>query len=114
MGRLTTNQAAVTVRLKPRAVRPHVDQVIQGLRSKLAVVPGMTVFMRNDPPIRIGGILTKSLYQFTLQGADTKVLYPAAQDFAAKMKTLPGLVDVTSDIQIHNPQVNLVIDRDNA
>ena len=114
MGRGTMNQGAMTVRLKPRAVRPQVDQVIQQLRAKLADVPGMTVYMRNDPPIRIGGIQTKSLYQFTLQAADTKVLYPATQDFVRKMAALPGLVDVTSDLQIHNPQVNLQIDRDKA
>ena len=108
------NQGQVTVRLKPRAVRPQVEQVIQELRPKLATVPGMNVFMRNDPPIRIGGISSKALFQFTLQGADTKSLFQAARDFQAKMATLPGLVDVTSDLQIRNPQVNVVIDRDNA
>jgi HAE1 family hydrophobic/amphiphilic exporter-1 len=113
-GRGTINQGGVTVRLKPRAERPQVEQVIQELRPKLAVVPGMNVFMRNDPPIRIGGIQSKALYQFTLQGADLKALYQAARDFESNMKTLPGLVDVTSDLQIRNPQVNMVIDRDHA
>jgi len=108
------NQGGVTVRLKPRAERPQVEQVIQELRPKLAVVPGMNVFMRNDPPIRIGGIQSKALYQFTLQGANLKALYQAAKEFQANMKALPGLVDVTSDLQISNPQVNVVIDRDNA
>jgi HAE1 family hydrophobic/amphiphilic exporter-1 len=74
-GRGTMNQGGVTVRLRPRAERPQVEQVIQELRPKLAVVPGMNVFMRNDPPIRIGGIQSKALYQFTLQGADLKTLY---------------------------------------
>jgi len=108
------NQGQITVRLKPRAVRPQVEQVIQELRPKLATVPGMNVFMRNDPPIRIGGISSKALFQFTLQGADTQALFQAAQDFQVKMAGLPGLVDVTSDLQIRNPQVNVVIDRDNA
>ncbi len=110
----TINQGIIMVRLKPRAVRPQVEQVIQELRPKLAGVPGMNVFMRNDPPIRIGGFQTKALYQFTLQGADIKSLYQAAQSFQSKMSALPGLVDVTSDLQIRNPQVNIVIDRDNA
>jgi len=110
----TMNQGLIMVRLKPRAVRPQVEQVIQELRPKLAVVPGMNVFMRNDPPIRIGGLQTKALYQFTLQGADIKTLYQSAQNFQTKMSALPGLVDVTSDLQIRNPQVNIVIDRDNA
>ena len=110
----TMNQGAIGVRLKPRAERPQVEQVIQELRPKLAVVPGMNVFMRNDPPIRIGGVQSKALYQFTIQGADTKALFRAAQDFQARMSALPGLADVTSDLQIRNPQVNVVIDRDNA
>jgi HAE1 family hydrophobic/amphiphilic exporter-1 len=110
-GRGTMNQGGITVRLKPRAERPQVEQVIQELRPKLAVVPGMNVFMRNDPPIRIGGIQSKALYQFTLQGADLRTLYQAAKDFQSNMRALPGLVDVTSDLQISNPQVNVVIDR---
>jgi len=60
------------------------------------------------------GIQSKALYQFTLQGADLKALYQAARDFESNMRTLPGLVDVTSDLQIRNPQVNMVIDRDHA
>src|SRR5690242_1146114 len=113
-GRGTMNQGGITVRLRPRAERPQVEQVIQELRPKLAVVPGMNVFMRNDPPIRIGGIQSKALYQFTLEGADLKALFQASREFQTSMKALPGLVDVTSDLQISNPQVNLVIDRDNA
>ncbi len=108
------NQGAMTVRLKPRSERPQVEQVIQELRPKLAVVPGMSVFMRNDPPIRIGGMRSKALYQFTLQGADIKALYASAREFETKMAALPGLLDVTSDLQVRNPQVNVVIDRDNA
>jgi HAE1 family hydrophobic/amphiphilic exporter-1 len=113
-GRQTLNQGTATVRLKPRSERQQVEQVIQQLRPKLAAVPGMTVFMRNDPPIRIGGMQSKALYQFTLQGADLKTLYQAAQEFQIKLRALPGLVDVTSDLQIRNPQVNVLIDRDNA
>ena len=108
------NQGQLNVRLKPRSQRPQVEQVIQELRPKLAVVPGMNVFMRNDPPIRIGGLQSKALYQFTLEAPDTQQLYKAAQDFEGKMRALPQLVDVSSDVQIRNPQVNVVIDRDSA
>ena len=102
------------MRLKPRSERPQVDQVIQQLRPKLSVVPGMTTFMRNDPPIRIGGITSKALFQFTVQAADTRALYMASEDFVVKMRGLPGLQDVTSDLQVNNPQVNVDIDRDAA
>jgi HAE1 family hydrophobic/amphiphilic exporter-1 len=113
-GERSLNQGQLNVRLKPRSERPQVEQVIQALRPKLAVVPGLSVFMRNDPPIRIGGLQSKALYQFTLQDPNTQELYRSGQDFEKKMRELPGLVDVTSDVQIRNPQVNVVIDRDSA
>jgi len=108
------NQGRVFVRLKPRKTRPHVDQIIEELRPKLATVPGIRVFMQNLPPIRIGGQLTKSLYQFTLQSPDTEELYRSAQLLEAKLREVAGLQDVTSDLQIKNPQINVVIDRDKA
>jgi HAE1 family hydrophobic/amphiphilic exporter-1 len=108
------NQGSLSVRLKPRSQRPHVEQVMQSLRPKLAAVPGMSVFMRNDPPIRIGGLQSKALYQFTMQTPNTQELYRSAQNFAAKMRALPQLVDVNSDAQIRNPQVNVEIARDTA
>jgi HAE1 family hydrophobic/amphiphilic exporter-1 len=108
------NQGTVSIYLKPRSGRPQVDQVIQELRPKLASVPGITVYLRNDPPIRIGGIQSKALYQFTLQGASTSELFAASQDFLGKMQQVPGLEDVTSDLQIKNPQINVVIDRDKS
>src|SRR5439155_15337939 len=98
------NQGQLNVRLKPRSERPQVEQVMQGLRPKLAAIPGLTVFMRNDPPIRIGGLQSKALYQFTLQTPNTQELYRAALDFEQKMRALPQLVDVSSDVQIRNPQ----------
>jgi hydrophobic/amphiphilic exporter-1 (mainly G- bacteria), HAE1 family len=113
-GGRSLNQGTLNIYLKPRSQRPQVDQVIQELRPKLAAVPGITVFLRNDPPIRIGGIFSKALYQFTLQGASTSELFAASQDFLTKMQQLPGLMDVTSDLQIKNPQINVVIDRDKS
>src|SRR5207237_8657662 len=75
---------------------------------------GMHTYLQPLQPIRIGGTLTKSLYQFTLQDADTKELYRAAPEMEARMRQLPRLQDVTSDLLIRNPQVNVDIDRDNA
>ncbi len=64
--------------------------------------------------IRIGGRPTKSLYQFTLQSPDMDVLYPEAATLEAKLRALPGLLDVTSDLQIKNPQVSVSLDRDRS
>jgi hydrophobic/amphiphilic exporter-1 (mainly G- bacteria), HAE1 family len=113
-GYRSINQAQLNVGLKPRAQRPQVEQVMQSLRPKLAAVPGVSVYMRNDPPIRIGGLQSKALFQFTMQGADTQNLFRSAVDFEAKMKALPLLADVSSDLQIKNPQLNVLIERDSA
>ncbi|MGH9369197.1 MAG: efflux RND transporter permease subunit, partial [Thermoanaerobaculia bacterium] len=110
-----SNQGIVFATLKPRRDRERsADEVIQALRPKLAEVPGMRVFLQNPPPIRIGGSLTKSQYQFTLQGADTKELYQHAPILEERMRQLPGLQDVTSDLLLKNPQVRVEIDRDRA
>jgi HAE1 family hydrophobic/amphiphilic exporter-1 len=111
----TGNTGRIFIRLKDRSVRKLTpEQVIEGLRPKLAQIPGMRVFIQNPPPIRIGGQLTKSLYQFTLQGSNTQELYRVAPLLESKIRTLPGLQDVTSDLQINSPQVLVEIDRDKA
>ncbi len=114
-GGRTMNQASLSIGLKPRAERAlQADQVIQELGPKLAAVPGVTTYLRNPPPISIGGIQSKALYQFTLKSTDTEQLYRLSEEFTQKMKMLPALTDVSSDLQIRNPQINVEIDRDAA
>jgi hydrophobic/amphiphilic exporter-1 (mainly G- bacteria), HAE1 family len=111
----SSNTGRMFIRLKPRSERHlSADQIIQELRRKVSKVVGIQMFMQNLPPIRIGGRLTKSQYQFTLQGPDTDELYKSSILLESKLKTLPGLQDVTSDLQISSPQVNVEIDRDKA
>ncbi|HEU0093773.1 MAG TPA: efflux RND transporter permease subunit [Vicinamibacteria bacterium] len=111
----TANSGRVFARLKPRAQRSlSADEVIEELRPKLAQVPGIRAFVQNPPPIRIGGSLTKSLYQFTLQGPDTAELYRVAPQLEQRLKALPGLQDVTTDLQIRNPELDVQVDRDRA
>ena len=109
-----SNAGRVFMRLTPRNQRPSADQIIQYLRPRFAAIPGINVFMQNLPPIRIGGNLTKSQYQFTLQSPDTTELYENAPKLEAKLRSIPGLQDVTTDLQVKNPQVNVVVDRDKA
>ncbi len=112
---VASNTGRVFIRLKPRNQRRmKADEIIQELRPKLATVPGIQAFLQNLPPIRIGGVLTKSQYQFTLQSPDTDLLYRYAPIMEARLRQLPGLQDVTSDLQIKNPQVNVEINRDKA
>ncbi len=108
------NTGRLFIRLIPRRKRPGVDEIVQQLRSQLNTVPGIRVYPQNLPPIRIGGMLTKGLYQLTLQSPDTGELYKFGPLLQDKMRNLPGLVDVNSDLQIKNPQVNVVINRDKA
>ena len=113
-GFTSSNTGVIFIRLRDRSERPPVDEVIARLRAKLAQVPGIRVYMQNPPPIQIGGRLTRSQYQVTLQGSDTDELYRYAPQLTEKMASLPGLMDVTSDLQIKNPQVNIEIQRDRA
>jgi HAE1 family hydrophobic/amphiphilic exporter-1 len=108
------NSGRLFMRLKPRAERPHVDQIIQGFRKKFAAVPGINAYLQNPPMIRVGGMLSKSLYQFTLQGTDLQELYRWAPIIQAKLATLDGFQDVTSDLLIASPQIQVEIDRDKS
>ncbi len=108
------NNGRIFVTLKPRGERPDADTIVQELRPKLQNIPGIRAFVQNIPAIRIGGQLTKSVYQYTLQGASTTELYQWAPRVEAKLKTLPGLTDVTSDLQITQPQISVQIDRNKA
>jgi HAE1 family hydrophobic/amphiphilic exporter-1 len=111
----TGNTGRLGLMLKPRSQRKlSADEIIQELRPKLASLPGIRVFLQNPPLIRVGGHMTKSLYQYTLQGADTQELYRVARDLQGKIAALPGLQDVTSDLQITSPKVHVEIDRDKA
>jgi HAE1 family hydrophobic/amphiphilic exporter-1 len=74
----------------------------------------MRSFLQELPTIRIGGQLTKSLYQFTLQSPDTDELYRAAHELADQVRKIKGLTDVTTDMQAENPEVRVAIDRDKA
>jgi HAE1 family hydrophobic/amphiphilic exporter-1 len=108
------NNGRITVDLKPRAERTvTVDQIMADLRPKLSQVPGVRVYMVNLPPINLGGQQgARSLYQFTLQDTDTAELYRWAPVFEAKVRELPGIEDVSSDLQIKNPQIQVDLDRD--
>jgi HAE1 family hydrophobic/amphiphilic exporter-1 len=110
----TLNQGRVFARLKPRRERPSADEIIRELRPKFARIPGINVFLQVPPTIRIGGQLTKSLYQFTMQDTDTEELYNWAPKVEAKLRATSGLLDVTSDLRLSSPKVTVQIDRDKA
>ena len=111
------NQGRIFFRLKDKKDRVnHMSamEVIQELRPKLANIPGINAFMQVPPTIRIGGSLTKSQYQYTLQTPDTAQLYRDGPKLEAALRALPQIQDVTSDLQVKNPQLTVQVDHDKA
>ncbi len=109
------NAGIMFLKLKPRGQRHlSADEIVAELRPKLARVPGIRAYPQNPPAIRIGGQLTKSQYQYTLQSTDLQALYRYAPMLEDRISGIPGTRDVTSDLLIENPQTTVVIDRDRA
>ena len=114
--RVTNNSGLVFLRLKPRGERPDsdVNDIVQKLRKKLNTVPGIKSFVRNPPAIRVGGRLSNSQYQYTLQDIYLESLYKWSEILAEEMAKLPGFQDVTTDLKIRSPSLVVNIDRDRA
>jgi hydrophobic/amphiphilic exporter-1 (mainly G- bacteria), HAE1 family len=108
------NTGRFFMRLKDRDERVSAHELVQQLRRDVTKVPGITVYPQEPSAIQIGGRSSKSLYQYTLQGPDTQELYKYGQLLQDKLSPLPILQDVTSDLQLKNPQINIDIDRDKA
>ncbi len=110
-----TNQGRLSVYLKPLRERSlSADQVLRQIMPKLSQVPGVRVFLSSPQAIRIGGRPTKSQYQFTMQSGDLQVLYEQANALERRIRDLPELINVTSDLQLRNPQLQIDLDRDRA
>jgi HAE1 family hydrophobic/amphiphilic exporter-1 len=110
-----SNTGFFFARLKPRDERSlSAEEIVEELRPKLASVPGVRVYAQVPQAINIGGRLSRSQYQLTLQGPDTDELYRKAPELEAKMRASSILQDVSTDLQLKNPQLNIEIDRDKA
>ncbi len=108
------NQGRIVVRLTDPSTRPNADKVLAELRPELMKVPGIRLYLQNPPTIRLGTFITKSLYVYVLQDADTALLYNWAPRLEAALRALPELQDVTSDLQLNSQRVALTIDRARA
>jgi HAE1 family hydrophobic/amphiphilic exporter-1 len=109
------NLGQLVVHLKPRHERRQmVDEIISDLRPEVAKVPNILVYLQNPPTVRIGGQVSKSLYQFSMQSPDRAELYKAATDVRRALESVPGIQDLTSDLEVTSPQVDVQIDRDKA
>jgi multidrug efflux pump len=110
-----TNRAGVFIALKPFEERKvSVQDVIARLRRKLAAVPGAPAYLQPVQELRMGGRQSNALYQFTLMSTDLAQLQAWAPRMLQRVRTLPQVVDVSSDQQDKGLQASLVIDRATA
>jgi HAE1 family hydrophobic/amphiphilic exporter-1 len=111
---VTANYGRLFIALKPRKDRESATVVMARLRQKATQVPGMQAFFQGIQNLNIGGRPSKSQYQYTLQSGDTESLYRLAPEMRGKIAKVPGLLDVTTDLYIKNPQMTVDIDREKA
>ena len=114
-GGSTTNTGRMFISLKPFGKRTaSASQIIGRLRKKLAGVPGAFTGLQPVQDLRVGGRIGAALYQFTLQGENLAELNEWGQRVLQKMRTIPQVVDVSSDLQNKGLQATLMIDRATA
>ncbi|HUQ91542.1 MAG TPA: efflux RND transporter permease subunit [Bryobacteraceae bacterium] len=111
----SANTGRLYTQLVPRAQRKlTASQVIEQLRPKVSGIPGVRVVMSLPPSIRLGGRPSKSTYDYTLQGPDSRELFVQAARLEKELVKLTTIQDVTTDLQMRNPRINIQIDRDKA
>jgi HAE1 family hydrophobic/amphiphilic exporter-1 len=114
-GTTSANTGRLIIELKPLNERKqNADQIIQQLRTNLAKIAGLQVFLQNPPAIRIGGKVSSSNYQYVLQSLDWDALQNGTTLLEAKLATISGIQDVNDDLQMNNPELRIHILRDKA
>jgi len=110
------NIGRIIVRLKPREERElNADQIIQQLRRSFAGgAQGLRVFMNNPPSINVGGLVSTSDYQLVVQGTDLEALYSPAQELETRLRESRLLQDVSTSLELRNPEIQINILRDRA
>ncbi len=109
-----SNNGRMLVALKPQDQRDKLNVILARLRKEANVVTGMAAFFQPIQNINLGGKLAKSQYQYTLQSNDTATLYRLAPELRDRIAKIPGLLDVTTDLYIKNPQISVIVDREKA
>jgi HAE1 family hydrophobic/amphiphilic exporter-1 len=113
--RTGTNTGNMLLKLKNLGDRAlSADEIIQELRPKLQSVPGINAYMQNPPTIRVGGQASKSSYQYTLQDTNQDELDASALKLMNLLAHARGFADVTTDMDLNSPAVNVDINRDQA
>src|SRR6202790_2478064 len=113
-GNTTVNNGRVYIALKPQNQRGSMDQVLARLRTNLAKIQGITLYMQAAQDITIGGRLSKTQYQYTLDDADSGELNHWAALFLDRIKAIPGITDVATDQMNAGPMLDITIKREVA
>jgi HAE1 family hydrophobic/amphiphilic exporter-1 len=109
-----TNTGRMFINLKPRSDRESMKKVLESLRSDLAVIPGLAVYMRPIQNLQLGGKVTKSRYQYILQSVGFEGVNDWSNKVVDKMRNDPIFRDVTTDSQLKGLQAQINVDRDKA
>ncbi len=111
----SANSGRLFLKLKPRAERSQsAAQLAQSLRKPVNRVAGLRAFVKVPAAVTIGAVQGRAQYQYGLQAIDQDALLAAAPEFEQRLRSLKGLSDVSSDLQSHNPQLEITVDRDRA
>jgi multidrug efflux pump subunit AcrB len=113
-GNTTVNNGRVYIALKPKNQRGSMDQVLARLRTNLAKIQGITLYMQAAQDITIGGRVSKTMYQYTLNDADPGELNHWAALFLDRIKGIPGITDVATDQLNAGPLLDITIKREVA
>jgi HAE1 family hydrophobic/amphiphilic exporter-1 len=108
------NNGRILIPLKPADERPSATELVEQLRKVTTHIPGLKVYVQNQPALRIGGIVSKSQYQYSLLDADMDELLKWVPPMVEKLRTMPGFEDVNTDLTLDTPKVRVDIDRDRA
>ncbi len=114
-GGTTINTGRAFISLKPLQDRhATADQIIGRLRTKMAGIPGVTLYLQAVQDVRVGGRQSAAEYQYTIQSDDLNLLAHWAPLLLARLKKMRQLTDVNSDQQNSGLEAGLMIDRDTA
>ena len=108
------NRGFLFMHFKDDPNRPHAAAIIAQLQEQFAQIPGFSVFLQLPPLLTLGQNESRYQYSVALQDADIAVLYNWAPKLEARLRTMPAIADVYSDLQLSSPRVNVDIDRDRA
>ena len=111
----TGNIERLNVVLKPREERDvDASEVIDRLRPQLAKIVGVTTYLQPAQDITVGGRVARAAFQYTLQDPNIQELTEWSTKLLTKMRTLPEITDVGTDLLSGAPQLKVTINRDQA